>query len=238
MSNDANFLLMTILEDVEQLTRPYQVEVMQEHEDPDVVVENTKITLDPLLTQLENAVGSSHSMGGRGATDPTTRNVIDAGALMLLTNIEEDIKGLWETLHPRGPRKPEDNRRAVRLLYVQLHRLSMDRALADSELEKVRGIINFWVVQIENKFDPPVVIEVTRPCPRCRVSFVYDEWNDRVLALSIEWHNSMEKSHGECRACGATWYGQTELRSMRAEIDNADEYINMGDIEEDDDLDD
>jgi len=228
---DAEFLLISLREDINKLTQPYKQSIIQETGGADVRIEKREITLKPLLTQLQEAIGSSQSVVARGGGDMSTRSVLDAGALMLMTDIEEDLKGLWLTLHPEPKARPFDNLRAVRLLMVAVTKLVMDNRLDDEELWKVKSVIGFWVEQIELKFDPPVVIEITRPCPKCHASFVFDEYNDRVLVLVVEWRKSFEASSAQCRHCGHTWLGQTELRQMRWEIDQLDEPL---DIPEDD----
>lgn len=225
------FLLMSLREDVTKLTQPYKQSIIQEVGDEEVKIEKREITLKPLLTQLQEAIGSSQSVVARGGGDMSTRSVLDAGALMLMTDIEEDVKGLWLSLHPEPKTKPFDVIRAVRLLMVAVSKLVMDNRLDDEELEKVNVVIGSWVDQIEMKFDPPVVIEITRPCPKCHTSFVFDEYNDRVLALVVEWRKSFETSSAQCRHCKHTWLGQTELRQMRWELDQLDEPL---DISEDD----
>lgn len=233
---DTEFLLISLREDINKLTLPYKQSILQEMGGPEVELVKQEITLKPLLVQLQEAIGSSQSIVARGGGDMSTRSVLDAGALMLMTDIEEDLKGLWDTLHPEPKARPFDTVRAVRLLMVAVNKLVMDNRLENEELQKVNIIVGSWVDQIEMKFDPPVVIEVTRPCPKCHESFVFDEYNDRVLALVVEWRKSFEHSSAQCRACSYTWLGQTELRQMRWELDQLDEPLNT-DIYLDDDSD-
>ena len=225
--SDAEFLLISLREYVNKLTQPYSQSIIQEVGEDEVKVEKREVTLKPLLVQLQEAIGSSQSVVARGGGDMSTRSVLDAGALMLMTDIEEDLRGLWTALHPEPKTRPLETIRAVRLLMVSINKLVMDNRLDDDELWKVKGIIGSWVDQIEMKFDPPVVIEITRPCPKCHTSFVYDEYNDRVLALVVEWRKSFESSSAECRGCGHTWLGQTELRQMRWELDELDEALEI-----------
>lgn len=229
-NTDTEFLLISLREDVDKLTLPYKHQVMQELEPdgPTVQVVQREILLKPLLVQLEEAIGSSHSVVARGGADPSTRAVIDASALMLLTEIEDELRELWSTVFaPRVKARPVSITRAVRQFFIQVNKLVMDKRLENEELWKIRRLINLWAIQIEAKFDPPIVIEVTRPCPKCHQSFVYDEFNDRVLALSVQWRKSFEGSSGECRACGHVWYGQAELRQLRWELDQLDEELDL-----------
>lgn len=234
---DTEFILISLRDDVDKLTKPYQQTVMQEVDDgPEVKIEKRVLELKPLLIQLQEAIGSSQSVAARGGGDMSTRAVLDAGALMLMTDIEDDIRELWNALHAPSIRaRPLENTRAVRQMMVQVNKLVLDNRLDDQALWDVYRVINSWVYQIEAKFDPPVVIEVTRPCPKCHESFVYDEFNDRVLALAMEWRKSFEQSSAECRACGQTWLGQNELRLLRWELDRLDEELDFSDTPEQED---
>ena len=230
---DAEFLLISIREAADKLTRPYKQYIIQEVGEEEVEIIKTQVTLKALLYQLQEAIGSSQSMVSRGGSDMSTRSVLDAGALMLMTDIEEDLRELWNALFTKSPKqRPLENTKAVRQVVVQINKLVLDNHIENEELWKVKRIFDSWVDQIEMKFDPPVVIEVTRPCPHCHESFVYDQYNDRVLALVVEWRKSFEESSAECRACGYTWLGQTELRQMRWELDQSDDELDLSELDE------
>lgn len=235
-NTDTEFLLISIRDNIDKLSLPYKQVVLQESDGPEVVIEKRTILLKPLLVQLQDAIGSSQSIVARGGGDMSTRSVLDASALMLQTDIEEDLRQLWLTLFtPVRKARPLENTKALRLLMVQINKLVMDKRLETDELWNVHYIFDKWVHQIETKFDPPVVIEVTRPCPKCHESFVYDDFNDRILALVVEWRKSFEQSSACCRACGQTWMGQTELRQMRYDLDRLDEELDFSDTPESED---
>lgn len=235
-NTDTEFLLISIRDNIDKLTLPYKLDVLQETDGPEVVIEKRTIMLKPLLVQLQEAIGSSQSVVARGGGDMSTRSVLDASALMLQTDIEEDLRQLWQTLFsPVRKARPVENTKAVRQLMMQVNKLVMDKRLETDELWNVHHIFDKWVLQIETKFDPPVVIEVTRPCPKCHESFVYDDYNDRILALVVEWRKSFEQSSALCRACGQTWMGQNELRQMRYDLDQLDEELDFSDTPETED---
>jgi hypothetical protein len=235
-NTDSEFLLISIRDNVDKLSLPYKQEVLQETDGPEVLIEKRTILLKPLLVQLQEAIGSSQSVVSRGGGDMSTRSVLDASALMLQTDIEEDLRQLWMTVFaPSRKARPVENTRAVRQLMVQVNKLVLDKRIENEELWNVHHIFDSWVHQIETKFDPPVVIEITRPCPKCHESFVYDEFNDRILAMVVEWRKSFEASSAQCRACGQTWLGQTELRQMRYDLDQLDEELDFSDTPEQED---
>lgn len=227
---DTEFCLISIRNNVDKLTKPYKSVILQEIDGPEVKIERTEITLKPLLIQLAEAIGSSQSIAARGGGDASTRSVLDAGALMLMTDIEEDLRGLWMSVFsPQRKARPVDPITAVRQIMVQLNKLVLDNRIDNDELWKINQVFGGWVFQIDAKFDPPVIIEVTRPCPDCHESFVYDEFSDRLLALVVEWHKSFEDSSAQCRACGKSWVGQMELRQMRYDLDRLDEQLDLSD---------
>jgi len=231
-TTDIEFYLISIRDDVDKLTKRYKQVILQEVDGPEVKLEKSEVWLEPLLVQLANAIGSTQSMSARGGGDISTRSVLDASALMLMTDIEEDIKGLWMTVFaPQRRARPVEPVRAVRQIMMQINKLVLDNRIDSEDLFKVKQIFQGWVYQIESKFDPPVLIEVTRPCPSCHQSFVYDEFNDRLLALVVEWRKSFENSVAVCRACGKSWLGQTELRQMRFDIDRLDEELDFEDCD-------
>lgn len=225
---DTQFLLISLREDIDRLTLPYKQTIVQEVGESEIAVEKREILFKPLFTQLQDAIGSSQSVAARGGGDMSTRSVLDASALMLMADIEDDLRSLWNLVFaPVRRARPVENIRSVRQLMIQINRLVMDDRLDEEELWKIKHIVHAWVTQIDAKFDPPVLIEVTRPCPHCQESFVYDEFNDRILALVVEWRKSFESSSAECRACGYTWLGQTELRQMRWELDQMDVELDL-----------
>jgi hypothetical protein len=235
-NTDSEFLLISIRDNIDKLSLPYKQEVLQETDGPEVLIKKRTILLKPLLVQLQEAIGSSQSVVARGGGDMSTRSVLDASALMLQTDIEEDLRQLWMTVFaPSRKARPVENTRAVRQLMVQVNKLVLDKRIENEELWNVHHIFDSWVHQIETKFDPPVVIEITRPCPKCHESFVYDEFNDRILAMVVEWRKSFETSSAQCRACGQTWLGQTELRQMRFDLDQLDEELDFSDTPEQED---
>jgi hypothetical protein len=196
---------------------------MQETDGPDGETKITKtyVTLHPLLDQLESAIGSSNSAAARGGGDPSTRSVLDASALMLMHEIEQEAAQLWDYINLTRIR-PADIKLVMRQLYAkivdQVHKKNIDT----DTLTEITHTYTNWAAQIEAKFDPPVTIVVTRPCPKCDVTFVFDEYNDRNHALVIYWRKSFEQSEGVCLACGHTWLGQNELRQLRWELDQND----------------
>lgn len=205
------------MNNVDKLTRPYtdRIEMEEEGRARNVTVEHPA-----LLDQLNEAILSSQTMVKRGTTLASQRNVLDASAFMLQTAIHQGLKLMWAQY--RDDPMPKDLKQALRVWHYQFRKEVMDRQLsADSVWKHVRHT-NAWITQIETKFDPPVTLEVTRPCPTCDKQFVYNEYNDRVASVIVTWQRSFDKSVAQCRACGQSWVGESELRQLRYDIDQKD----------------
>lgn len=159
----------------------------------------------------------------RGGTLASQRNVIDTSAMMLQDAIRGELMSMWSRiLHAQ---MPNDLVAATQQWHLALrNQVDAGRAKAGRVWQAVRRT-GAWVLQIEAKFDPPVTLEVTRPCPSCGHKHVYDADNDRVAAVVIVWQKSFANSSAVCRACQRTWYGESELRQLRYEIDERDTSI-------------
>jgi hypothetical protein len=217
VSDTLEFPLLTLMNNIDKLTRPYtdRLELEEEGQRRNVAVEHPA-----LLDQLEDAIVSSQTMVKRGSTLASQRNVLDASAFMLETAIAQALKLMWAQY--RDDPMPKQLKQALRQWHVQFRKEVMDRQLsADTVWKHVRHTNN-WIAQIETKFDPPVTLEVTRPCPICDKQFVYNEYNERVASVVVTWQRSFDKSVAQCRACGQAWVGESELRQLRYDIDQKD----------------
>lgn len=211
---------MALLENVEKLSKPYVETVDQEQNGK---TKKVKITHPPLFVQLDEAVSSSQTTVKRGGTLASQRNVIDTSAWMLRDAIYGEMHALWGRLINK--RMPDDLVTAISRWHLEVRNaVDRGRLQAGSVWKAVRRT-GAWVAQIEMKFDPPVTLEVTRPCPECEHKHVYNEHNERVAAVVIVWQKSFANSNAVCRACAKTWYGETELRQLRYEIDKRDTSI-------------
>jgi transcription elongation factor Elf1 len=125
-------------------------------------------------------------------------------------------------------RMPTDLKQALRVWQTRFRKLAQDRNLNPDAIWKVVRQTNAWINAIELKFDPPITLEMTRPCPKCEHQHVYNEHNERVSAVIITWQKSFDKSLAQCRACGQTWLGESELRQLRYDVDQKDTLWGIG----------
>jgi hypothetical protein len=218
-TENQRFLTQAIYENVEMLTKPQRVVVASELENGEIV--KTEVQTSSLLEQLQDAVQSTQIYGSnRGASLANTRNVLDLSALVLLGQITEELDDMRHDIGDFRPRRP-DLEDAIRQFYVHLQlAVEHDPTIHLSPvLKKMTG----WVNAINVKFDPPVVLDITKPCPKCAVEHVFDDYGDRHRAVIIGWRKTFDKSRAECRACGQTWVGESELRQLRWDIDERED---------------
>lgn len=216
-TDDLTLALIALLENVERLTKPYVDRVEQ---DTRGSTKTVKVTHPPLFDQLDQAVHSTQTTLGRGGALASERNVIDTSAWMLRDAIRQELHRMWTKIINRA--MPETLTDATRIWHLEFRVKVQDGKIPrDSVWAAVRRT-STWVKQIQLKFDPPVTLEVTRPCPQCTRRFVYNEHNERVFAVVIVWQKTFSNSNASCRACGHTWYGESELRQLRYDIDTRD----------------
>jgi hypothetical protein len=211
------FQLMNLLENVNKLTQPYTDRVSQDQDGHHTTV---LVRQPALVDQLANAVYSTQNAAGRGGGLASQRSVLDASALMLQDAIRNSLTRIWSRYSHK--QVPADLKQAIRQFHVIFRTITVDRKLNPKTVWAVVHTTDRWVSQIEMKLDPPVTLEVTRPCPKCETQHVYNESNEQVSAVIITWHKAFDKSIATCRACDHSWVGESELRQLRWEIDERD----------------
>lgn len=216
-TDELEFPLLTLLNNVDKLSQPYKEAVEIE--------ENNKIKVlwverEALLDQLERAVASSQTAVRRGSTLASQRSVLDASAYMLNHAIREAMRLMW--VQYIDSRMPKSTKQALRQWQMKFRQEASNRGLSAETVWKHVRQTQSWIKIIELKFDPPITLEVTRPCPSCETQHVYDQYNERVTAVVVTWHKSFEKSQAHCRSCDQYWVGESELRQLRYEIDQRD----------------
>jgi hypothetical protein len=214
-----DFALLILLEAVDRLTKPYKIRVISEL---DNVPEQRLVVLPPMLRQLNDAIKSSQSSTRRGITLANERSVIDASALMLEGAIQDAVRGLWSEVCG-SDLKPRTLQRQLTRWHVEFRRLATDGQLPAERVWQVAKLVQGWTKAIDLKFDPPVTLEVTRPCPACNAAHVFDFMGDRVASVVISWRRSFDDSAAICRACSKSWVGEAELRQLRWDLDTLDE---------------
>lgn len=203
-----------LLESVDDLTLPRNVKVPREkvHKtDPDF----TWATEDALLVQLREAVSSSLSSGSGAGGSPSTRNVLDSGALHQAAIITSQI-GDWCRM--AGAKVTRDAVVDLRAWYVA------HTARHDHSDEFYIGQLTAWANQIRTMCNPPKTVEITAPCPVCGQGEYMNDLGENVknplqMLYRPDADNMRHSARVMCRACENVWQGDTAMAELRDEID-------------------
>ena len=216
--------LIALAENINRLTLPHREPVDQV---VDGKRQTTYVEHDALLVQLDQAVSSSQTFSKKGGSLASERSMLDASALMLQDAIRQTLTRNWTKVSWK--RVPKDLTKAVGVWHRRLELAARNGEVTAKVLWRAVQLTKTWIFAIEQKFDPPITLEVTRPCPECDVQYVYNQFDERNAAVVITWRKSFERSFASCRACDRAWYGESELRQLRWEIDQRDDTPDLQD---------
>jgi hypothetical protein len=174
------------------------------------------ILMPPMLQQLAEAIGSSTTIKTPGLGSANTRAILDFSALALVNEINRQMRTLWE-LSINSPR-PKNLVKTIKRWQAYVHHLGPNQDL--DNIKDAIKTMNHWINQIDLKFDPPVVLDISQPCPNCHVQRVENSEQDLIHSVRIIWRRSFDSSKGECLNCHKTWVGERELRQLRWELDH------------------
>lgn len=218
----------TLLEAVHSLTDRYSIHATRD--------DGSKVRLrqKPRLEALREAIHPSGNSAGGGAL-ARERNLINTGALDLYRAIVRDIDNAARivdaTIDPANPCIT-----LKRWLIHARHKVTTDSYEAEwaSKWDKRR-------IDIDNMLNPPVVIELMRPCPICGETKAIDRNAPGgpaiVTALIVQYRKSdedtepdpetpaaaiPENSTAMCRFCDTVWRGRVAVREVAFDIEAAD----------------
>ena len=219
----SNEFLDDLLALVDRLTMQHRSTVGVETEDGG----EAKVTIkhDPLLDQLRAAVWSEKRNRPGAGGIPSERNVIDSDALEQYEKISAQIARLYKETTSAAPfATPSENLRSWFVAFkMQIEMQKVSSQIAHEKLRKVAAMVS----AIETKLNPPTILEITAPCPRCGVAYGNDQDGVYRRAIVIESRvaeqKSLDKSRARCVACGAVWVHGRGMRQLRWEIDQAEE---------------
>lgn len=208
---------------VDRLSQPHKSAVIVE--DDDGTEQKVYIQHDALLKQLRELVHSSLGSSVQGAGLASERNVIDADALDYYEALSRQIRRLYSEVSDAKPfPDPESN---LRQWFIQFAQQATSRKVSDSVIAEKTKKIASMVYGIESKLNPPTVLEITAPCPRCGASHATDEQGVYRRAILIEsrvvQYRSLENTKARCIACLAVWLHGRGMRQLRYEIDHTEE---------------
>jgi hypothetical protein len=179
------------------------------------------VTHDALLQQLREAVISSVGARPGGGGLPSERNVIDSDALEQYEAYESTIIGMYKEVTDAVPfDSPEKN---LRQWYIEFSNRARAGKVSGEVVAKRASKLAKMVSGIENKLNPPSVMEITSPCPRCGKAYGVDEqgvYRHAIIVESrIDENKSLDDTKARCVECKATWVHGRGMRQLRWEID-------------------
>ncbi|MDM4761901.1 hypothetical protein QT381_02640 [Galbitalea sp. SE-J8] len=169
----------------------------------------TPMVADPLLEQLESAIGSSMGGSTSGASLKSQSSPLNARALMKALQIASELRR-WSRVAAVEPRSP---RRSLINELRAWHTATLKRALEpDQETSHVRQLRS-WARDIEALLDPPRSRELPDPCPENGCT----DWWDRdtrermtrpvVVRYRVDDDEQplIDTATASCRSCGHSW---------------------------------
>lgn len=212
------FDLNDILTLVDKLTMPHIVE----HEvDQGSRLVKVRVQQDALLDQLDELIASSPGSAPGGGALSSERNLLNTDALELRDSIANSIRKMYAGLTGAKPfGSPADN---LRQWFIEFRMQKSLGKVSDDRMRSQHRKINSMVSAIEAKLNPPTIMEITAPCPRCEAKYGYDDEGVYRRAVIVESRVHAERSltntRAKCVGCGAVWVHGNGMRQLRYEID-------------------
>lgn len=206
-----------LLEAVQSLTRPTVSKVLMSNEAGITCVSD--VDLEPLLDRLDEAIRSNMGGSTHGGSDPATRSLVDAGALMKLMQISSQIMD-WA----RIVGSVIDKQSMIVTLdrwYLRYMEYPHSDEISAGYAKQLRN----WAHQIEASLDPPREKDLDSPCPSCGATEWWDPqtkeryFRPLVIRYRPDSDAMVNDARGICRACATTW----GVRELQYEIELAAE---------------
>jgi len=205
-----------LLDAVDDLTKPQRQKFMQDTVDGGTVM--VTVCQGSLLEQLDAAIRSN--MGGTtaGSSDPATRSLANAAALMKMMQISSVIID-WARIHG-APITKGSPQTTLRAWYVTFNGSPHSPEIRAEHTKQLRR----WAVQINAVLDPPREKDLPDACPLCGATEWWDPANgdkySRPLVIRYRPADDglVRDATGHCRACAKVW----NARELAYEIEVAD----------------
>ena len=199
-----------LLNALDDLTRPVQRKIIQDTPNGPELTRTVTVTDVALLDQLDEAIRSS--MGGttQGGSDPATRSLVNAGALVKMFQISSEVFD-WA----RAAGAVIDKGSLSNTLRAW-HAKFIGRATQEDRSEYYTRRLTGWAAQIIATLDPPKQMDFPNPCPACESDCYWDKETQQSYSRPLVVRYRPAESGvvmdavGACRACGKTW-GAREL---------------------------
>lgn len=210
--------LNDILVLVDKLTLPHLVE----HEvEQGTKLVRTKVTHEALLDQLDQLVASSSGSSPGGGALSSERNLINTDALELRDQVAADCKAMY--LGVTSSRPFLTAKQNLRQWFIEFRLLQSLGKVSAEKTTSTYKRLQTMVAKIEAKLNPPTILEITAPCPRCSAQYGYDQDGIYRRAVMVESRvhaeRSLTNSRAKCVGCGSVWVHGNGMRQLRYEID-------------------
>ncbi len=215
--------LHEILTLVDKLTKPYLVE--HEVEQGRKII-RSKVVHEALLDQLEKLKSSSSGSGLGGGVLASERSLINAEAIELSDKMHRAARNLYAGVTSSKPfATAKEN---LRQWYIELRLLQSQGKVSDQKLRILFQRLQAMALAVEAKLNPPTILEITAPCPRCLKQYGHDQdgvFRRAVIVESrVHAERSLQNTRAKCVACGAVWVNGNGMRQLRYEIDVAEDF--------------
>ena len=214
--------LNEILVLVDKLTMPHIVEHQIEQDNKLI---RSKVQHDALLDQLDELIASSSGTAPGGGALSSERNVLNTEALELRDALAQQIRQLYMDLTSSRPFPT--SKQNLRQWFIEFRLQDSLGKVSPQRMNAAFKKVNSIVQRINAKLDPPTVIEITAPCPRCSADFGFDEQGVYRRAVIVESRvyaeRSLDNTRAKCVGCGAVWVHGNGMRQLRYEIDLVEE---------------
>lgn len=214
--------LRNILSLVDKLTMPHLIE----HEvDQGKKLVRTKVEHDALLDQLDELVVSSSGSGPGGGALSSERNLLNAEALDMRDSIATSIRKMY--IDVTSSRPFPTAKQNLRQWFIEFKLQDSIGKVSTERMRSAERRLQKMVTSIEAKLNPPTVMEITAPCPRCKADYGYDDQGVYRRAVIVESRvhaeGSLNNTRAKCAQCGSVWVHGNGMRQLRYEIDMVDE---------------
>lgn len=176
-----------------------------------VWLEGRTAECDPLLEQLRAA---RYSSVGRGSGGGGSGSLLNQKAIDAYETIDGRVRGWLD--HFGQESRGDLNELVPRLLQIIRAEIAGDR-LSDDDGERLLGMFDATVNQIEDVLDPPHEKELLAPCPSCGERYEVSVSEQRHVTQAAAVRIPVKAGRpivAACHCCGTTWESVDELRAL------------------------
>lgn len=203
---------------VDKLTKPHLVEF---NVDLGTKLVKKRVTHEALLDQLDQLVASSSGSSPGGGALSSERNLINTDAMELRDSVALDCKNMY--IGVTSSRPFVTAKQNLRQWYIEFQLLHSIGKISTEKLRSYHKRLRVMTAKIEAKLNPPTILEITAPCPRCKANYGYDDdgiYRRAVIVESrVHAERSLSNTRAKCVGCGSVWIHGNGMRQLRYEID-------------------